>query len=450
MNATNVKLFSVVLLHFKQELLWPTAIDSILAQDYKHIEIVFADDGTPRFDPEKVKRYVDKSSRQDVTVRFMLHDENRGTLVTFNDADKLCTGDYILHFASDDALAHPQALSHLAVRIDSEPDDVCGVFGQLVNCDEHLVKDPHTAPIFPEEYLRSFDSMSAEEQFVVSATRGCGILPMGACAFRASSYRNTIPIVEGTYLLEDWPYEVGATYAGYRFRYLGEDILLYRAGGASRGIGTQMSTSQKQAYVDHVHCYETAIFPKDLEDRLTTEQLAKTLRNYANARFEGNLWFAYDEPEAFYVEHLDLPLFERILNMAKRVACKDDDYTFEEAIDMGFLMISALDEGNQASALALMRNIFGQSALDLQIIRFIKENGRMRKNAITLNEVYQETAHGLETTVGDLENAYRDLWDTQQELSQIESSTTWKAGRIVMILPTTIKDLVAKKRRTRQ
>ena len=97
-----------------------------------------------------------------------------------------------------------------------------------------------------------------------------------------------------------------------------------------------------------------------------------------------------------------------------------------------------------------MRDIFGQSALDLQIVRFIKENGRMRKNAITLNEVYQETAHGLETTVGDLENAYRDLWDTQQELSQIESSTTWKAGRIVMILPTTIKDLVAKKRRTRQ
>lgn len=423
--TNQTKAFSVVLLHYRQEHYWPTAIDSIAMQDYPNIEIVFADDGTPGFDENRVIDYVRGINRGNLALRFMTHDENKGTLVTFNDADRLCTGDYVLHFASDDALASPEVLSRLAEGIDREPEDVCGVFGRLVYCDESLVPTSQDGSAFPEDYSARFGRMSAKEQFAMAATRACGIFPMGACAFRASAYKNTIPVVEGTYLLEDWPYEAGATYKGYRFCYLPEDVLLYRAGGASRGASMSMSTSQKQAFVDHAHCYETAIFPKDVEQALSDDELAKALRDYAAARKSGNLWFAYGDSEVICVDYLAKQMFERILGLAKRLSERYPGYTREEAVDLGFDMILALAPDNYEQALDFVVGTFGKAESDTGIIREVREHGKCRKRAQELeeeNQAHQAIAQSL-----------------QQEIHAMRSSYTWKIGTILVFLPSKVK-----------
>lgn len=44
-----IKLFSVVILQYKQPEFWKEAAFSVLKQDYPRIEIIVSDDGTPVF-----------------------------------------------------------------------------------------------------------------------------------------------------------------------------------------------------------------------------------------------------------------------------------------------------------------------------------------------------------------------------------------------------------------
>ncbi len=85
---------------------------SVLSQGYDDVEYIFVDDASPDLSIEILHGVLKEYPRRDV--RILTHPENRGLAATRNTAVDAATGDYILHVDSDDHLASPHALEHLA------------------------------------------------------------------------------------------------------------------------------------------------------------------------------------------------------------------------------------------------------------------------------------------------------------------------------------------------
>ncbi len=91
------KLVSVVIPVYKVEKYLDRCAESIFAQTYKNIEIVFVDDGSPDNCPKMCDEYALKDSRVKV-----VHKANGGLPDARNAGINVATGDYILFVDSDD------------------------------------------------------------------------------------------------------------------------------------------------------------------------------------------------------------------------------------------------------------------------------------------------------------------------------------------------------------
>jgi len=89
------------------------AAESVYAQTYDDVELVFVSDGNP----DVFERFeADFGDRDDV--RLHCNDENRGLLVSRNNGAEVATGD-IVAFLDDDALAHPEWLARLVAAYEN-------------------------------------------------------------------------------------------------------------------------------------------------------------------------------------------------------------------------------------------------------------------------------------------------------------------------------------------
>lgn len=88
---------SVIVPVYKAEQYLKRCVDSILAQDYKNIELILVDDGSPDDSPDICEQYKMVDERVKV-----LHQNNSGVAVARNNGMKIATGDYITFVDSDD------------------------------------------------------------------------------------------------------------------------------------------------------------------------------------------------------------------------------------------------------------------------------------------------------------------------------------------------------------
>lgn len=72
-------------------------IDSILGQNYKNIELILVDDGSPDACPGICDQYQEKDERV-----IVFHQQNSGVAVARNSGMRIATGDYITFVDSDD------------------------------------------------------------------------------------------------------------------------------------------------------------------------------------------------------------------------------------------------------------------------------------------------------------------------------------------------------------
>ena len=118
-SVENKKLVSVIITTYNRALLLQRCLDSVLAQNYKNLEIIVADDCSTDNTNEIVKKYQKKDSR----IKYFKHNKNKGNAYTRNTAFRNCKGFYVAFLDDDDQWIDKNKIRN-QVNIYKKTDDI--------------------------------------------------------------------------------------------------------------------------------------------------------------------------------------------------------------------------------------------------------------------------------------------------------------------------------------
>ena len=96
----NTPLVTVICLCYNHSHFIQEALNSVINQSYKNIQLIIADD----FSTDDSKKVIQNWLKDHPSVAFIVNSENLGNTKTFNNAFKIAKGDYIIDLAADDVL----------------------------------------------------------------------------------------------------------------------------------------------------------------------------------------------------------------------------------------------------------------------------------------------------------------------------------------------------------
>lgn len=151
-------LFSVIMPVYNVEKHLEKAIDSILLQTYKNVEIILVDDASPDRCPEICDAYAENYDN----IKCIHHEENQGLSSARNTGLKYVNGNYVTFMDSDDYV-DSDLLETVKASLDENPAD-CVVFGIR---EEYFNKDGKLAKVYEltygeEKRISSKDEARAE------------------------------------------------------------------------------------------------------------------------------------------------------------------------------------------------------------------------------------------------------------------------------------------------
>lgn len=143
------RLLTAIVVTYKQgEFIYDT-LDSILMQDYPSIELIIADDGTPEFNTEAVRAYIDCHKYANIEKVIILHgSSNIGTVRNINKALSHSNGEYIKLIGGDDTYTYSRVFSDQISTLQKNP-EAFAVVGKVQQCDAKM------NPIFDERVEKS-------------------------------------------------------------------------------------------------------------------------------------------------------------------------------------------------------------------------------------------------------------------------------------------------------
>jgi GalNAc5-diNAcBac-PP-undecaprenol beta-1,3-glucosyltransferase len=103
---SNLPLVSIIMTTYNRSKLLVRAVDSVLNQSYKNIDLIIVDDGSTDDTSEVLKKYTDSR------IRVFKHEVNRGATSAKNTGLKQITGEWFTTFDSDDEMV-PEAIETL-------------------------------------------------------------------------------------------------------------------------------------------------------------------------------------------------------------------------------------------------------------------------------------------------------------------------------------------------
>jgi glycosyltransferase involved in cell wall biosynthesis len=146
----NNPLVTVIIPSYNHEKYVVKAIESVLTQTYKNIELIVIDDGSK---DHSVKKILELKARY--SFKFIAR-KNKGLANTLNQAIKLAKGLYITALASDDYYL-PKRIEHAVNHLNLLPKEVVAVYtdGYIVAADERkicLFSNAHPRPLIGSTY----------------------------------------------------------------------------------------------------------------------------------------------------------------------------------------------------------------------------------------------------------------------------------------------------------
>jgi glycosyltransferase involved in cell wall biosynthesis len=172
----------------------PTAVDSVLRQDYEDFEVIISDNASTDSTPEICREYAARDKR----IHYVRSQANIGAAPNFNRVFALAQGEYFKWLSHDDE-CYPAFLSSCMEVLEEAPDSVtlvyplCEVIDEGGNFRRRIVEDVKTSAPRPDQRFRRvvFNRTSAQalcgliRSKHLRQTRLRGSFPMDDCALLA-------------------------------------------------------------------------------------------------------------------------------------------------------------------------------------------------------------------------------------------------------------------------
>jgi glycosyltransferase involved in cell wall biosynthesis len=163
------------------------ALDSLLAQTFRELEVIVIDDGSTDETQDVLKRYAAIDQ-----VRVVRHQQNQGNIRSCNEGIGLAHGEFVGVLASDDYFLRMDAVARVVEVFDAHPDVGFVYQGQQL-VDERGVElsicQPH-----PGDYVRGGLDEFTEQVFGISID-GSGLLIRRECHSEIGLYDPRLPHV---------------------------------------------------------------------------------------------------------------------------------------------------------------------------------------------------------------------------------------------------------------
>ena len=122
---------SIIIPVYKVEKFIRRCLLSVIAQDYKDIEIIIVDDCTP---DKSIQVAIDTLKESDANYKIIVHEQNKGLSGARNTGIKNASGDFLYFLDSDDELHDSTCISSLlSVQEQTGADFVCGNYERVYN-----------------------------------------------------------------------------------------------------------------------------------------------------------------------------------------------------------------------------------------------------------------------------------------------------------------------------
>lgn len=204
-----------------------TAIDSVLIQTYRYIQLIVLDDGSDNFDKTNIEKYIKKNATNIVEAIVIHHDRNIGTVKNLNQGLSYSKGKIIFFLAGDDAFFDDNVLEEW-VKAFSKTDSSI-ITAKRVICDEDLQLSDEIAPTEEEvRWIRELQPIELFEKLCKSN------FIFGCCtAVRRDFLMEMNGFDEMYKLIEDYPFILKALRTKQSIYFFDRVVVKYRAGGAS-------------------------------------------------------------------------------------------------------------------------------------------------------------------------------------------------------------------------
>ncbi len=141
---------SVIIPVYQTEQYLKECMDSVLRQDYPHIEVILVDDGSPDQCPALCDAYA--AEHENVTV---VHQENCGLGLSRNSGMVAASGEYLFFLDSDDCIDGKKSISRLVECAESEGADI--VVGGFRRFNRKMVSKINVHHLHGGEYSKTVD-----------------------------------------------------------------------------------------------------------------------------------------------------------------------------------------------------------------------------------------------------------------------------------------------------
>ncbi|GEM56811.1 glycosyltransferase [Flavobacterium columnare] len=138
----NTPLVTIICLCYNHDPFVTKALDSIMNQSYKNIELLIADDASQDESVNVIKKWIEKHPQ----VFFIANENNLGNTKTFNNLFKRAKGKYIIDLAADDILTIDCVKKQVETFLNTKYNDLALVYGNSELIDE---EDKHLGYYYP-------------------------------------------------------------------------------------------------------------------------------------------------------------------------------------------------------------------------------------------------------------------------------------------------------------
>jgi glycosyltransferase involved in cell wall biosynthesis len=220
------------------------AIQSALAQDYPHLEVIVVDDGSTDNTREVIGPFLEHPQ-----VRY-IYQENHGLSVARNRGIAESRGEYLNFLDADDYL-HPAKIARQAQLLDSEP------WLAFVYCD--VIQVDENGEEIDNNYSIGLSRKKLDGDIFDSLMLG-GYFPVHAVLIRRSVLDQVGLFDETLKSLEDFHLWLRVSAEGFRARYIGEKLVYYRRYSGSMSQDEVTMHSAYSTVIEKITCqYPTRV-----------------------------------------------------------------------------------------------------------------------------------------------------------------------------------------------